>query len=166
MAVPFPYPIDDTPRPRAHDLPIPFTTGLLLEFREATQQRDDKLAELERDIKLIRQRLSRYEHEAEESAVTLEQHDDRLDALEFTCPDGRATTGTAPARLLIAQPIDPRGPDRALGELNRAMGLIVEGLSIYCRHGVDLADLMQRVFPLFAAAAERVAADHEKDGPR
>jgi hypothetical protein len=72
-----------TPFPRRWaEQRAPLTNGQVVELKHAIDQMTTAIADLQQDLKTNRERLTAVEKVIDEDDITLEQHDDRLDAIE------------------------------------------------------------------------------------
>ena len=149
MAALSPAPMPGPRGTRWADRPANITNGELLTLRETIEQQSAAIDELMADVRMLRERSTRAEQDIEGHEVMLEQHDDRLDTLEFTAPCGAApvpdTARPDPARIVVAEPIDPEGADAALAEYQRAFGLMLAGAALFRSLGVDPVDYLPAI---------------------
>lgn len=142
MATPYPYPAEPEPRPGPHgiDRPAHLTKRQVQDLCDAVQQRDEQISQLQRDVKMLRERMTKTERELDEIDITLEQHDDRLDSLEHH-QTVAPVAGTVPA---TGVPMASHQGDAMLDRLQEAMEHLIAGLRIYreCQLSSDQITLM------------------------
>lgn len=138
MATPYPYPAEPEPRPgpRGIDRPAHLTKRQVQDLCDAVQQRDEQISQLQRDVKMLRERTTKTERELDDLDITLDQYADRLQTLEAHLPDEDLSptqplpdmTGPVPA---IAASIASGRDESALDRLQEAMEHLIAGLRIY-----------------------------------
>jgi len=167
MATLSPAPIPDEPQrsPRWIDETATLTNAQVLELRQVIEQQSEAIDDLKAEAMSLRERVRALETCNDEFDRTLEQHDDRLDAVEATvalaATDSPAlpdqTAELVPIRLMVAKPIGPR--DIQLQEFHDALEQLVTGLLMYRRLGVDAGNLTR----LYAIACEQAEVRFDRE---
>lgn len=133
------------------DQPAVITNRHLLELREVIEQLTGRMDDLEREARIVREALRGNDDVGDQLAIALERIEERIDQVERILErgdgpddgtgDGAAGRGAvlppAPERPAPAAAIPARPLDRLIGEVDWAMGRLIEGTLVYLELGFE-----------------------------
>lgn len=152
--------------------PAHITNGQLLELREVIEQLTGRMDDLEREARIVREALRGNDDAGDQLAIALERIEERVDQVERILErgdgpdDGTAGRGAvippAPERPAPAAAIPASPLDRLIGEVDWAMGRLIEGTLVYLELGFE-GKRLDKVVDCAVQAAEARRAQLDAD---